>query len=76
MIKCKKCLHRYICYAEEENCKDYLFDRSLGSDMSAKEFYDEIKKHLCAYDLPNYHSFKAIEEEILDDLAREIGIIK
>lgn len=29
MIKCKKCLNRYICYAEEENCKDYLKDLSL-----------------------------------------------
>lgn len=76
MAQCKRCLHRYICYAEEENCKDFLFDRSLGPDMSAKEFYDTIKQHLCNYDLPNYHSFKAIEEETLDNLAREMGIIK
>lgn len=76
MVQCEKCLHRYICYAEEEKCKDYLFDRSFGADMSAKEFYDEIKKHFCAYDLPNYHSFEAIEEETLDNLAREMGIIE
>ena len=29
MIKCSKCLNRYICYAEKENCKDYLTDLTL-----------------------------------------------
>lgn len=76
MIKCKRCLNRYICYAEEEKCKDFLFDRTLGPDTSAKEFYDTIKQHLCNYDLPNYHPFKAIKEEALDDLAKEMGIIE
>jgi hypothetical protein len=76
MIKCGKCLHRYICYAREDNCKDYLIDRwAFGPEVSAKDFYDKIKEHLCNYDLPNYHSFKAIEEETLDDLAKELGII-
>lgn len=75
MNKCKKCLNRYICYAEEENCKDFLFDRTLGPDMSAKEFYEELKKYFCSYDLPNYHPLKAIEEETLDDIAKELGII-
>lgn len=75
---CKDCLHRYICdYRTRQDkpidCKDWLFDRTIITTERA--FYDELKKHLCSYDLPNYHSFKAIEEETLDDIAKEFSII-
>lgn len=33
-----------------------------------KEFVKTLKEHLCSYDLDDYHSFRAIEEETLDNL--------
>ena len=35
MIKCKKCLHRYICSAEKDECEDYTADLSLKSPPPA-----------------------------------------
>ena len=75
---CKDCLHRYICPTatpmhRTTECTEWLLDRTVITPERA--FYDELKKHLCSYGLPNYHSFKAIDEEALDDIAKEFGII-
>lgn len=77
---CDNCLHRYICstalYSQIHRpgeCTEWLLDRTTISTERA--FYDELKKHLYSYDLPNYHQFNAIDEETLDDIAKEFGII-
>lgn len=37
-----------------------------------KEFAKELKEHMCSYDLDNYHSFQAVEEDVIDDLLKEM----
>lgn len=45
----------------------------LGARTKAiKEFVKTLKEHLCSYDLDDYHSFRAIEEETLDNLVKEM----
>jgi hypothetical protein len=50
------------------------YDKFIG-DVSAeaiKEFAERVKAHMCNYDIDNYHSFRAIEEEVFDDLVKEL----
>lgn len=47
----------------------------LCKDKPLSDFYNALKNNLCEYDLPNYHSFKALPEETLDDIAKEFDII-
>lgn len=35
------------------------------------KFAAYLKKHSCAYDIDNYHSFDAVDIEDLDDLVEE-----
>ena len=37
-----------------------------------KEFAERVKAHMCDYDFDNYHYFTAIEEEVFDDLVKEL----
>lgn len=39
---------------------------------AVKEFAERLKEHMCEYDLDNYHWFRAIEEDALDDLVKEM----
>mgnify|MGYP003419257891 CR=1 len=42
-----------------------------GYDNGIKEFVNYLKEHSCFYDLDNYHSFRAIDIDDLDDLVKE-----
>lgn len=37
-----------------------------------KEIIGRLKEHLCSYDLPNYHSFKAVDEDAIDEVLKEM----
>ena len=39
-----------------------------GFDKGVIKFANYLKEHACFYDIDNYHSFKAIDIEDLDDL--------
>jgi hypothetical protein len=36
-----------------------------------KEFAEILKEHQCSYDLDNYHSFEAVEINVIDEILRE-----
>jgi hypothetical protein len=36
------------------------------------EFAERLKQHMCSYDLPNYHYFKAVDEDTLDEVLKEM----
>lgn len=36
------------------------------------DFINSLENHMCSYDLDNYHSFRAIEEDTLNDLIEEL----
>jgi hypothetical protein len=36
-----------------------------------KEFAELLKEHKCSYDLDNYHSFDAVEVDVIDELLKE-----
>lgn len=71
MKTCKNCIHYKLCeYSvwsdREVKCRDFL------SKDIFKEFVEELKKHSCNYDLPNYHSFEAIDVEVIDEIVDEV----
>lgn len=37
-----------------------------------KEVIDKLKEHMCSYDLPDYHSFRAIDEDTIDEVLKEM----
>ena len=37
-----------------------------------KEFVKRLKEHSCFYDLSNYHSFRAVDVDDIDDIAKEM----
>lgn len=37
-----------------------------------KEFAERLKEHKCSYDLPDYHSFVAVDVEDIDNLLKEM----
>ena len=37
-----------------------------------KEFAERLKEHVCFYDLDNYHSFSAVDIDVLDDIVKEM----
>ena len=36
------------------------------------DFINSLENHMCSFDLDNYHSFRAIEEETFKDLIKEM----
>ena len=42
-----------------------------GFKTGVVKFANYLKEHSCLYDLDNYHSFRAIDTEDLDDLVDE-----
>ena len=36
-----------------------------------KEFIIKLKEYKCSYDLDNYHSFEAVELDVIDDVVKE-----
>lgn len=37
-----------------------------------KEFAEILKDHKCSYDLDNYHSFEAVEINVIDEVLKEL----
>lgn len=37
-----------------------------------KECVDKLKERSCFYDLDNYHSFRAVDVDDVDDVAKEL----
>jgi hypothetical protein len=46
--------------------------RAEAKSEAYKKITESVKAHMCSYDLDNYHSFRAIEEEAFDDLVKEL----
>lgn len=42
-----------------------------GFNKGVIKFANYLKEHSCFYDLDNYHSFRAIDTDDLDDLVEE-----
>lgn len=36
------------------------------------DFVEKLREYSCFYDLDNYHSFEAVEIDVIDDLAKEM----
>ena len=39
---------------------------------AVKEFAEKVNEHMCAYDIDNYHWFRAIERDAFNDLVKEM----
>ena len=37
-----------------------------------KEFADRLEEHFCDYDLPNYYYFRAVDEETINEIVKEM----
>lgn len=46
--------------------------RKLVKIEAYKEIITELKKHMCSYDLPDYHSFEAVDEDTMDEVLKEM----
>lgn len=78
----------YICQAivkvgvdvdKEELIKALAYDREQyhkgfedGFKHGIKTFVEMLKEHKCSYDLPDYHSFDAVEIEVIDNIFNEL----
>jgi hypothetical protein len=59
---------------KDELLKALQYDRKQyqkGFADGIKAVAKILKESMCNYDLDNYHSFRAIEEETLDDIIKE-----
>lgn len=64
---------------KEELIKALQYDRNQynkgfedGFEKGVKTFAERLKKHKCSYDLPDYHSFDAVDIEDIDNLLKEL----
>lgn len=51
-------------------------DISNARIEAQKDFAERLKEHMCSYDLPNYHYFKAVDEDTLDEVLKEMTEVK
>lgn len=64
-------LNAYIakCKSGEEYWVKCLIERP---NEAIKAFAEKLKEHKCSYDLDNYHSFEAVDVDIIDDIVKEV----
>ena len=53
----------------EDDC-NYCIDKAKSE--AYKEIIEKLKEHLCSYDLPDYHSFRAVDEDTIDEVLKEL----
>lgn len=53
----------------EDDC-NYCIDKAKSE--AYKEIVEKLKEHLCSYDLPNYFSFEAVDEDTIDEILKEL----
>lgn len=61
----------YIIYSSR--AEDIADEITKAQVEAIKDFAERLKKHLCSYDLPGYHSFKAVDEETIDEVLTEMA---
>ncbi len=66
-----KVIDKYFEYMSER-IDDLVYQCNRARAEAITEFQDELKAHLCSYDLDNYHSFKAVEEDVIDQIAEKL----
>lgn len=84
MCICKKCLHENICskftatggYVKEcENLMDNYTSTEIsyknGYEKGVLEFVNYLKQNSFLCDVNDWHSFNAIDEDVLDDFVHE-----
>ena len=49
---------------------NYCIDKA--KQEAYKEIVKRLKEHLCSYDLPNYFSFEAVDEDTIDEVLKEL----
>lgn len=49
---------------------NYCIDKAKSE--AYKEIVKKLKEHLCSYDLPNYYSFEAVDEDTIDEVLKEL----
>ena len=57
------------------NCENRLecIDCSKRLKSEAyKEIIAKLKENLCSYDLPDYHYFRAVDEDVIDEVLEEM----
>lgn len=54
------------------NIFEILDSYERGRVEAYKEIVKKLKEHLCSYDLPDYHSFKAVDEDTIDEVLKEL----
>lgn len=47
-------------------------DISNARIEAQKDFAERLKEHMCSYDFSNYHYFKAVDEDTLDEVLKEM----
>ena len=50
----------------------YVGETSEIRKITLQEFAVKVNEHMCAYDLDNYHWFRAIERDAFNDLVKEM----
>lgn len=56
-----------------ENWSEYIDYNKRLKVKAYKEVIEKLKEHLCNYDLPNYHSFRAVDEDTIDEILEEMA---
>ena len=57
------------------NCENWSEYVDLSKDLKIKaykEIVGKLKEHLCSYDLPDYFSFEAVDEDTIDEVLKEL----
>lgn len=51
---------------------DQEIELATAKSEAYKEIIEKLKAHLCSYDLPDYHSFRAVDEDTIDEVLEEL----
>lgn len=67
--KCEMAIAMRSDHNLEDDC-NYCIDKAKSE--AYKEIAKKLKEHLCNYDLPDYHSFRAVDEDTIDEVLKEL----
>lgn len=56
----------------EECCSVLQLEINEIKFEAYKEVIEKLKEHMCSYDLPDYHSFRAVDEDTMDEVLKEM----
>lgn len=63
---------------KDELSKALTYDRQQydkGYSDGVRAAFKKIREHYCSYDLDNYHYFRAVDEETIDEIYNEMVLL-